>query len=243
MGVLQSLYDNLMQSGINATIETEKKSALSQMNPFSGMKAQRMGGIALNDRGIAEIVLYGHWDKKSGASFGNTASKDRLEAVDVGYIVHGPLKGNKNDLEARLEVKRTGLVNRKVTEIGWEGGLLASQLSTDNSLTELLWQSIGQLSARDIKIKFDERDEKAEIYVSDDRQVISGQLPPLELYEKIAQHIFSLAGMGRTVSHEAPTSAGHTAAAMSSGIKYCFKCGEKMQEDSVFCPQCGIKQK
>lgn len=146
-------------------------------------------------------------------------------------------------LNARLNVKRKGLLHPKVVEIRWEGNALAQELNNDPDINNLLWQSVGQLSARDIEVKTDENAGEVKIHVRDDRQVFQGVFPPFRMYEKIAEHIYTLAG---TSGAGRPPSPGQSAASQpatqTTGVKYCFKCGSKMLQDAIFCPNCGTRQ-
>ena len=189
MSILESLCQNLRQAGVDASIEVEKKSILSQLSPFG---AKSIGKITLKGRQIDEIQLFGHFEAEDRNRFGGGGAD--LEAVDVNYTMHGDVKGKKKLLEAELKVKRTGLVHRKVVEMQWKGGALADKLNNDAAVTELLWQSLGKLSARDIEVKLDEDAGAAIIHVRDDRQVFTQKLPPFQMYEKIAKHIYTLSG-------------------------------------------------
>jgi hypothetical protein len=196
MSVLESLCQNLRQAGVDASVDTEKRSLFSQLVPFG---AKSLGKIILKGRQIDEIQLFGHFEAEDRNRFGGGGAD--LEAVDVDYILHGDIKGKKKLLQAELKVKRTGLVHRKVVEMHWEGDTLADRLNNDAAVTELLRQSLGQLSARDIEVKLDEDAGAAIIHVRDDRQVLAQKLPPFQMYEKIAEHIYALSGtkQGRSV--------------------------------------------
>jgi hypothetical protein len=292
MGVAELFVNNLRNSGIQATIDSGNQSLLSKLNMFG---AKLMGRIVLQGRQIDEIELFGHYDTHD-SDVGYQSRRTTLTAVDVDYILNADFTGRKQLLEAKLKVKRSGLIHRKVEEMHWEGNVLANMLNKDTSINQLLAQSIGLLSARDIEIKPDEGQNRIEIHVRDDRQVFNGDLPPILLYERIAEYIYALLGIAKTIApaggqpqsspapppevqqepapvQEAPPEAAQQpspvqvqeapaasapipqasppipeikppapGAAIIPGVKYCYKCGARMPEDSNFCPKCGIRQ-
>lgn len=236
MDVTEALCNNLCKSGIDASISPEKKSLLSQLKPFG---AKSIAKITIRGRQVAGIELFGHYQSPNEKRFG-AGARSTLEAVDIDYILRGDIKGKKKLLEAKLDVKRTGLVHRKVVEMRWEGGTLASKLNSDSTVTELLWQSLGKLSARDIEVNLDEDGGTAIIHVRDDRHVLSHKLPPFQLYERIAEHIYALTGTQKAVQPlSPPESVAVEAAPKPPENKYCLKCGEPVPLDSSFCPICG----
>lgn len=128
----------------------------------------------------------------------------RLAGVNLDYVLKGNFQGKKDLLKARLNVKRKGLFHPKVVEINWEGTALARELNNDKEVNDLLWQSIGQLSAKDIEVKPDEKTGEVKIHARGDNQVFRGELPPFQMYEKIAEHIYTLAGISKTVRASSP---------------------------------------
>lgn len=256
MDAMESMFNNLCQSGVDATMAPEERGLLSQLVSFGG---RSMGRIVVRGRQVDEIELMGHFHTDKNR-FGGGSS---LDSVDVDYILHGDVKGKKKLLEAKLSIKRTGIIHRKVLEMHWEGGALAEKLKGDSSITDLLWQSVGQLSARDLEVKIDEKDGAAIIHVRDDQQVYRGKLPPFHLYEKIAEHARALIGNPTTSIVTAPKAVTQPPApnkvaavppakpqprpepqppAKAREARYCVKCGVKINLDSAFCPKCGAKQ-
>lgn len=236
MDVTEALCNNLCESGIDASINPEKKSLLSQLKPFG---AKSIAKITIRGRQVAGIELFGHYRSPNEKRFG-AGARSTLEAVDVDYILRADIKDKKKLLKAKLHVKRTGLVHRKVVEMRWDGGTLANKLNSDSTVTELLWQSLGKLSARDIEVNLDEDGGIAIIHVSDDRHVLSNKLPPFQLYEKIAEHIYALTGTQKSVQSLSPREVSAAEAAPKPPEnKYCPKCGGNIPLDSSFCPICG----
>ncbi len=253
MGVLENFHDNLTQAGIDASLEIEQQNLLSQLNPFG---AKPLGKIKVRNRLVDEIEVSGHYESHTQSGPAGSRKVSRLSGVDIDYVLSGAAAGKKNSIEARLSVKRTGLINKKVVQMQWEGGALAEKLNTDSEIHDLLWQSLGQLSARDMETKIDEAAGKVRIHVRDDRQVFHGQLPPFRLYEKIAEYIFSMLGITKTAAplSQTPVVKQETASPTvpkadtpefvptAPAAKYCFKCGAGMPADAVFCPVCGMRQ-
>jgi hypothetical protein len=190
VNVTEALCSNLCQSGIEATVNPEKKGLLSQLSPFG---AKSIGKINLRGNQFEEIELFGHFNKPNQKSFGAMA-RSSLEAVDLDYVMSADIKGKKKILEAHLKVKRTGLLHPKVVEMKWEGGDLAKKLNNDAAINELLWQSVGQLSARDMEVKLNEDAGKVVLHVRDDKWVLASKLPPFPMYQKIAEHLTTMAG-------------------------------------------------
>jgi hypothetical protein len=234
----------------------EERGLLSQLVSFGG---RSMGRIVIRGRQVDEIELKGHFHTDKNR-FGGGSS---LDSVDVDYILHGDVKGKKKLLEAKLSIKRTGIIHRKVLDLHWEGGVLAEKLKGDSSINELLWQSVGQLSARDLEVKIDEKDGAAIIHVRDDQQVYRGTLPPFQLYEKIAEHARALIGNPTTSITTAPKAVVPPPApnkvtavpqvkpppgpdpeppAKTREVRFCVKCGAGINLNAAFCPKCGAKQ-
>ncbi len=242
IGALETFHLNLWEQGADATVDTEKQGCLAQLsqlpqslNPFT--KGGNLGKIILRNRQVDEIALFGKF------SSSDVYRGSALDGVNVNYILYGDIKGKKQLLEARLKVKRKGWMPRKVVEMKWGGGALAEKLNADSTINELLWQSLGKLSARDIRVRPDERRGKISIYVRDDRHVLYGKLPPFQMYEKIAEHIYALAGISKTVQPLKPReSIAAEQASAPSATKYCFKCGANMPQQEARCPKCGTKQ-
>ena len=251
MGALEKLYENLSEQGIAATLETAKTGIAEKLNPFDSTRI--LGRVFLQDRNIDSIAVEGVYKSTTQAGPAGTRKVLRLAGVNLDYVLKGNFKGKKDLLKARLNVKRKGLLHPRVMEMEWEGSALAGELNNDKEVNDLLWQSIGQLSARDIEVKTDENAGEVKIHVRDDNQVFRGELPPFQMYEKIAEYIYILAGISRAIRPSPPrqpavsqpafqTTRPQPAATQTAEIKYCFKCGSKMPQDALFCPNCGIRQ-
>jgi ribosomal protein L40E len=254
VNVVEALCNNLCQSGIDAAVNLEKKSLLSQLSPFG---AKSIGKINLRGTQFEEIELFGHFDKPNQKSFGASA-RSSLEAVDLDYVMSANTKGKKKLLESRLKVKRTGLLRPKVVEMKWEGGDLAKRLNNDVAINELLWQSVGQLSARDMEVKLNEDSGKVILHIRDDKWVLASKLPPFPMYQKIADHVTILAGSSpatpSSVSVELPatissrpdgTACDHCGHLNLPGVQICAACGfiigmiTKSTPDGLRCKKCG----
>lgn len=254
MDVLESIGQQLANSGIAVSIEPAKEEMLSQLNIFSNTR--RLGMLTINGHQINQITLTGLLTSRTQSGPAGSRQLRSVTGIDVDYIIQADVKVKEDTLKARLNVKRKGLLHPKVTEMKWEGDALAEKLNGDAAITELLWQSFGQLHARDINIKVDEG--SITIHVRDDRNAYKGQMPQFQLYEKIAGHICAVAGinkatqLGQQVETPAPKSNAvektatadpvNTATWDQTDSKYCFKCGENMPQDALFCPKCGTRQ-
>jgi|GEM_PF-3937983 len=241
MDVLEKLCENLCVCGVVASLETAKTSILETLNPFENTR--KLGRVLIEGRDIDSIDVEGIYSSATQAGPAVTRKVLHLSSVNLVYVLKCSFQGKKDLLKTKLHVKRKGLLNPKVVEINWEGSALAQELNNDEEVNDLLWQSIGQLSARDIEVKTDEDTSKVRIHVRDDRQVFQGELPPFQMYEKIAEHIYTLADASKAV-RPSPTKQPTVSRPKSetSGIKYCFKCGTDMPRDAAFCLKCGTKQ-
>jgi ribosomal protein L40E len=241
MGALEQLCENLREQGIGASLETAKARILETLNPFDNTR--NLGRIALQGRSIDNISVEGIYTTATQAGPAGTRKVLRLAGVNLDYVLKGNFQGKKNLIKAKLHVKRKGLLHPKVMEMNWEGAALARELNNNKEVNDLLWQSIGQLSARNIEVKMDEDAGEVKIHVRDDKQVFRGELPPFQMYEKIAEHIYALAGISKTVRPSPPKQPAVSQRTMETAeIKYCFKCGTDMPQDTAFCPKCGTKQ-
>jgi hypothetical protein len=241
MAALEKLCENLNELGISATFQTAKSGFLEALNPFDNTRS--MGKIVLQNRNIDSIDVEGIYENVSQSGPAGTRNVLRLAGVNVDYILKGNFQGKKDVLNARLNIKRKGFLHPKVVEMDWGGAALAWELNNDKEVIDLLWQSIGQLSARDVEVKTDENVGEVKIHVSDDRQVFQGMPPPFRMYEKIAEHIYTLAGISQPAQTSPPwQSAAPQPAAQTTKVKYCFKCGSKMLQEALFCPNCGTRQ-
>jgi ribosomal protein L40E len=241
LGALEKFFENLREKGVGTSLETAKAGILETLNPFDNTR--NLGRIALQSRSIDNIDVEGIYTGETQAGPAGTRKVLRLAGVNLDYVLKGHFRGKKDLLKAKLHVKKKGLLHPKVVEMNWEGSAVASELNNDKEVNDLLWQSIGQLSAKDIEVKTEEDTGEVKIHVRDDRQVFRGELPPFQMYEKIAEHIYTLAGTSKTVRPSPPKQAAVSQPIMETAeIKYCFKCGTDMPQDAVFCPKCGTKQ-
>lgn len=240
MDILENTANRFIEAGIAVSVAPGKGGLLSELIHFGNTR--NLGKLILQGRLVDEIVLTGLMESRTKSGPGGSRTVSVLTGVDIEYVLNGDIKGKKNLLETKLKVKRKGLFNPKVVAIAWEGGALAQKLNGDSAINEMLWQTFGQLSARDIEIKADEDAGKIKIHVHDDKQVFKGDMPLFKLYESIAGHIYAVAGIAKTAPSLAspqpvagpPSPAGET--------KYCFKCGSKIPFSASFCPGCGTKQ-
>jgi ribosomal protein L40E len=239
---LEILCGNLRNSGVDAILKEEKeKNLVSKLFSFGGYN---IGRIEVKGQLIDEIGLIGHYESSSsdddgfGGGWGHGS---RLEAVDIDYLLHLPIRGKKSILESKLKVDREGLIKPHVVEMHWEGGELAKRLNGDREISDLLWQNLGKLSARDIEVKPEEDEGLIRIHVRDDQQVLKNEAPPFPMYEKIAGHICLLVGIQKPGSRaiSQPQRAPEQSEIKS---KYCVKCGAVIPSDSSFCPKCGGRQ-
>jgi hypothetical protein len=241
LGVLEKLCENLREQGVGTSLETAKAGILETLNPFDNTR--NLGRIALQGRSIDNISVEGIYTTATQAGPAGTRKVLRLDGVNLDYVLKGNFRGKKDLIKAKLRVKRKGLLHPKVVEMNWEGDTLARELNDDKEVNDVLWQSIGQLSAKDIEVKVEEDAGKVKIHVRDDKQVFRGELPPFQMYEKLAEHIYTLAGVSKTVRPSPPKQSAVSQPTMETAeIKYCFKCGTDMPQDAAFCPKCGTKQ-
>ena len=251
MDILENICNGLTKAGIAVTIKPSTDGLLSNLIHFDNTR--NLGRLIVQGRLIDEIVLTGIMESRTKSGPGGSRHVSVLCGVNIDYILGGNIKGKKNLLETTLKVKRKGLFNPKVIEIEWEGDALAQKLNSDSAINELLWQTFGKLLARDIEIKVDEDAGKIKIHVRDDRQAFKGDIPPFQMYENIANHIYAVAGITKTaqplsspkdiVGSTPPVGAlPAELPSPASEMKYCFKCGSGIPLSAAFCTRCGTKQ-
>jgi hypothetical protein len=193
MGVLEQLQLNLANLGITASIEPARESLAEKVNPFD--RTRMIGNVVLHNRLIDHIAVEGIYQSRTKSGPGGSRKVLQLAGVNLDYVVKGKFPGKSGIMQAKLNVKRKGILHPKVVDMHWDGSDLASKLNGDNEIRDILWQSLGELSARDIEVKTDGKAGMAKIHVRDDRQVYKGEAAPFQMYEKIAGHVSALAGM------------------------------------------------
>lgn len=143
-----------------------------------------------------------------GGGFGPSISKKVTKThpnIRFHHIVRGIEKKSENDLKAEVKEKKEGFISKKLVDVSWEGGKLASILNGDAELKNMIMKT----GSSELKVELDKKNNCARIIHQKGIDVIveSGgafikktetkaeNFPPIEtlnIIDRIAEHVNSI---------------------------------------------------
>jgi len=180
--LMNEVCGHLRQIGISATtLESEPK-----IHAFTNY----LGSIKVEGRNIdlleVEMKMVGGGDMGAGTSRG-------VKTYRYNYVVSAKIDGLEDKLKAATKLIKKGFLRKEVVGLKWEGGDLAQLLNADSDLKTML--------DREGLVEHEIRSDKKSqcIRIRQKKFYLRIMLPSptreaFEIYDRIAQHIRSIAG-------------------------------------------------
>lgn len=148
--------------------------------PFiSWRKSGSLGCISVGGQSFDAIKVTEHYLPEGG-----------LHWYELHFIIEAPTKGHEKRLEARTQLKKEGIIHRKVVDFRWVGKQLADNLNQDIGLKEKLLPML-QNKVQYMDVEIEVRAESKKGFVRITKKPFDGGLPirDIDVFNKISTHI------------------------------------------------------
>jgi len=186
---VEALCEHLRRMGLNATVESKK---LKWREVFVPVVWPLLGSVRVVNRNIDLVELEGR-------------TREEFRYFRCSYVVQAKVNGLEDRLRAKGKPVRKSFLSRQAVDFKWKGGELAQVLNGDANLRDMLCRMdipryLNPFWTDTMGIKPDKKHQRVRIRPIRDFYDPINVFPSIEAfeaYDRIAQHIRSIANVRR----------------------------------------------